>query len=148
MPWNANAPALRRKVWFFWYGAVPIATPLFGYFPGKRLGMVGDLPRGVIEQWRRWCLNPEYAVGVEPDARARFAEVTTPIVSFSFDDDEMMSERNIASLHSFYVNAPKTMRRMTPKDVGVKRVGHFGFFRKEMETPLWQAHVAPELAVA
>ena len=44
-----TAPGLRRKVGIFWFGAVPLLTPVFGYFLGARLGMVGDLPRGVIE---------------------------------------------------------------------------------------------------
>lgn len=146
--WKQNAPALKKKVWFFWYGAVPVATPLFGYFPGARLGMVGDLPRGVVEQWRRWCLDPEYVVGVEDGARARYADVVTPLTSFSFSDDDMMSADNINSLHGFYSGAPRSMRRFAPGDLGVKKVGHFGFFRKEMEAPIWKAHVAAELARA
>ncbi|MCK6547325.1 alpha/beta fold hydrolase [Myxococcota bacterium] len=144
--WRENAEPLRRKVWFFWYGVVPFATPLFGYFPGARLGMVGDLPRGVVEQWRRWCLDPEYVVGVERDARERFAAVDRPLTSLSFTDDEMMSGANVASLHGFYTGAPRTMRRFTPAELGVARVGHFGFFRPEMEAPLWRAHVSAELA--
>ena len=40
--WKHNAPALRRKAPFFWYFIMPIATSLFGYFPGKKIGMVGD----------------------------------------------------------------------------------------------------------
>lgn len=146
--WRENAEPLRRKVWMFWWGAVPLATPLFGYFPGRALGMVGDLPRGVVEQWRRWCLDPEYAIGAEgADARARFASVRTPMASFSFTDDEMMSARNIESIHGFYANARPTMRRFDPRELGVAKVGHFGFFRNEMREPLWQAHVRGELVV-
>ena len=145
--WRENAPALRRKVWLFWWGAVPIATPRFGYFPGRRLGMVGDLPRGVIAQWRRWCLDREYAVGAEgPEVRKLFADVLTPVTAFSFSDDEMMSAANIESIHGFYTSAPKKMRRLVPSELGVRRVGHFGFFRPEMEYPLWRAHLVPELA--
>jgi len=145
--WRENAPPLRRKVWLFWWGAVPIATPLFGYFPGRRLGMVGDLPRGVIAQWRRWCLDREYAVGAEgPEVRKLFADVETPVTAFSFSDDEMMSAQNIESIHRFFTSAPKKMRRLVPAELGVRRVGHFGFFRPEMEYPLWRAHLAAELA--
>ncbi|MBX3229915.1 MAG: alpha/beta fold hydrolase [Labilithrix sp.] len=145
--WRENAAPTRRKVWLFWFGAVPLATPLFGYFPGRKLGMVGDLPRGVIEQWRRWCLDRDYAVGAEPRASTLFADVKTPITSLSFTDDEMMSEKNVASIHGFYTSAPKDMRRFEPHDLGVKRVGHFGFFRREM-APLWDDHLVDELARA
>lgn len=146
--WRENARPLRRKVWIVWWLAVPLATPLFGYFPGKKLGMVGDLPRGVIRQWRKWCLHPEYAVGDGDAVRARFASVTTPITSLSFTDDEMMSDANTTSIHGFYTGAPKTMLRLSPGDVGVARIGHFGFFRPEMKEPLWDALVASELATS
>lgn len=147
--WRENAPPLKRKVWIFWWGAVPLATPVFGYFPGRMLGMVGDLPKGVVTQWRRWCLDRKYAVGAEgPEVEARFAGVQTPITSFSFTDDEMMSEQNVASIHGFYAGAPKTMVRFTPADLNVRRIGHFGFFRREMEDVLWRRHLVAELAHA
>jgi predicted alpha/beta hydrolase len=145
--WRENSPELRRKVWLFWFAAVPLTTPLLGYFPGKRLGMVGDLPRGVITQWRAWCLDREYAVGVEGDrVRALFAAMDTPLTSLSFTDDEMMSAANIASIHSFYTGCARTMVRLAPAEVGAERIGHFGFFRRE-QRPLWDTHLARELAV-
>jgi predicted alpha/beta hydrolase len=144
--WRQNAPQLKRKVWLFWWLAVPLATPLFGYFPGKRLGMVGDLPRGVIRQWKKWCMQPDYAAGDGPAMRARFAAVTTPITSLSFTDDEMMSGASIDSIHALYEGAPRTMRRLAPADLGVPRIGHFGFFRSEMK-PHWRAQLLGELAV-
>lgn len=146
--WRENAEPLRKKVWLLWFLAVPLATPLFGYFPGKRLGMVGDLPRGVIRQWRKWCLHPEYALGDGDHVRDAFSRVTTPITGLSFTDDDMMSERNTESLHSFFTRAPRTLRRIAPADVGVARIGHFGFFRPEMRAPLWDALVRDELALA
>ena len=144
--WRQNAAPLKRKVWLFWFFAVPLATPLFGYFPGKRLGMVGDLPRGVIRQWKKWCMQPDYAAGDSLDMRARYAGVTTPMAALSFTDDEMMSEASIASIHALYTAAPRTMRRVDPRDVGLPRIGHFGFFRAEMRAPLWDALLRGELA--
>jgi predicted alpha/beta hydrolase len=144
--WRENAAPLRRKVWIFWWLAVPLVTPLFGYFPGKKLGMVGDLPRGVIRQWRRWCMHPAYALGDGDEVREKFASVTTPITALSFTDDEMMSDANTTSIHSFYERAPRKMLRLSPQDVGVTRIGHFGFFRPEMKEPLWDGLVAAELS--
>jgi predicted alpha/beta hydrolase len=145
--WRENTAALRRTSWWLWFVAAPLSLRLFGYFPGRRLRKVGDLPRGVMEQWRRWCLNPEYAVGVEGEsARALYAAVDTPIVSFSFTDDEYMSLRNTESIHGQYVNAPRTLRRIAPKDIGEKRIGHFGFFRSRFERSLWREHLLPALS--
>jgi len=145
--WLENVPSLRLKVWWLWFVVVPLSLPLFGYFPGKTLRKVGDLPRGVMAQWRRWCLDPEYAVGAEGEAiRARYAAVRTPIVSLSFADDEMMSARNTESIHGFYSSAPRTMKRIAPRDIGAPRIGHFGFFRAAYERTLWREHLLPELA--
>ncbi|MBI4750483.1 MAG: alpha/beta fold hydrolase [Acidobacteria bacterium] len=144
--WRENAPELRRRVWWLWFFVAPVSMRLFGYFPGKRLRKVGDVPRGVMEQWRRWCLHPEYAVGVEGEAvRKQFAAVNTPIVSLSFEDDEFMSARNTESLHGFYVNAPREMKRFAPADIGEKRIGHFGFFKAKFKQKLWEAVLLPEL---
>ncbi len=103
--------------------------------------MVGDLPKGVIQQWRAWCMHPEYMVGVVPDARARFAAIRTPMTTFSFTDDEMMSERSTRVLENFYTNSPLTALRFQPQELGLRRVGHFGFFRAQMSAPLWDACV-------
>jgi predicted alpha/beta hydrolase len=135
--WRENAAVLRRYVWWLWYVVVPLALPLFGYFPGRRLKKVGDLPGGVMAQWRRWCLRPDYLLSEGPAVRERYARVTTPILSLSFTDDEFMSARNTESIHSFYAAAPKTMKRIAPQDVQARRIGHFGFFRKRFEATLW-----------
>jgi predicted alpha/beta hydrolase len=144
--WLENVPSLRLKVWWLWYVLTPIALGVCGYFPGRALRKVGDLPKGVMAQWRRWCLDPEYAVGAEGEAvRAQYAAVRAPIVSLSFSDDEMMSARNTESIHSFYTGAQRTMKRIAPRDVGVARIGHFGFFRAAFESSLWRPHLLPEL---
>ena len=136
--WKENAYPLRRYSWWLWHVIAPLATTLFGYFPGKRLHMVGDLPRGVMDQWSRWCKNPEYAVGVEGAAmRERYRKVTLPLLSLSFTDDEYMSASNVSVLHGFYENATRDIRRFTPQDFGLARIGHFGFFREESGPKLW-----------
>ena len=145
--WRENTPRIRPMAWWLWFVAAPLAVSLCGYFPGRKLRKVGDLPKGVIQQWRRWCLDPEYAVGAEGgEIRAQYASVRTPIVSLSFADDEMMSLRNTESIHGFYRNAPRTMKRIAPQDIGVRRIGHFGFFRAAFEASLWREHLLPELA--
>ena len=145
--WLENTWSLRLYVWWFWYFVVPIVLPLFGYFPGRKLKKVGDLPRGVMAQWQRWCCHRDYAVGVEGESvRRQYAAVTTPIVSLSFTDDEFMSARNTESLHGFYTGARRTMKRIAPSDVGAKGIGHFGFFRHRFAESLWAKHLLPELS--
>lgn len=142
--WRYNAPRLRLVVLWLWYVAVPLSHRIFGYFPGKRLRKVGDVPRGAMAQWRRWCLDPEYAVGAE-GARDLYGSLSIPITGLSFVDDEMLSARSIESLHAFYSGADRTMRRLAPEEFGVERIGHFGFFRKRHQQALWQKVLLPAL---
>ena len=143
--WRDNTAGLRGRAWLLWHFIAPTVTPLLGYFPGRRLGIVGDLPRGVIEQWRRWCLHPQYALGEGEQMRIRYSAVHTPIVSLSFTDDEMMSQRSTEALLGFYRSAPKVSRRIAPEQLGVKRIGHFGFFREQFADTLWEGYLLPEL---
>ncbi|MCB1042495.1 MAG: alpha/beta fold hydrolase [Acidobacteria bacterium] len=145
--WRENALPLRRRVPFFWFFLVPVTLFLFGYFPGKRLKLIGDVPPNVMKQWRRWCLHPEYAMGAE-SAEVLYQQVNTPITSLSFTDDEFMSLENIQSLHACYCNAKRQMVRIQPQDLGIKRVGHFGFFRSSCGTSLWQQLLLPQLVKA
>lgn len=136
--WRDNAPSLKRLALYFWHVVVPLATPLFGYFPGARLRKVGDLPRGVIWQWRRWCLNPRYHVGAEGEAvRQQFAAARFPVVALSMTDDELLTERSTRVLIDCYENAPRELQRITPADANGRRIGHFGFFRAQFEATLW-----------
>lgn len=144
--WKHNAPQLRRKAPLFWYFIMPIATSLLGYFPGKKLGMVGDLPKQVMYQWRRWCLHPEYCVGVESEGiKAKFQQLEVPLVSISFSDDEMLSLTNMQDLHDLFGNENKALKNVHPKDVGEKRIGHLGFFRENFKDNLWSRLLLSEL---
>jgi len=136
--WREGTPMLRRLMGGLWYLIVPLPLALFGYFPGARLGMLGDVPAGVVRQWRRWCLDREYLIGVEGDAvRAQYAAMRPPMLSLSFADDAYMSVRNGELLHRFFPLARTELRVIAPGDVGVGEVGHFGFFRRKLGALLW-----------
>lgn len=136
--WRDNAPRLKRMVPYFWHVLVPVATRLCGYFPGRRLRKVGDLPAGVMLQWRRWCLDPRYSVGAEGEAAARsYAAVRFPVLALSMGDDELMTLRGTEHLFALYANAPSRIEHIEPRALQLRRIGHFGFFRSEMREALW-----------
>lgn len=136
--WRDNAPQLKRMVLYFWFVLVPVATRLFGYFPGRRLRKVGDLPTGVVMQWRKWCLNPRYSVGAEGEAaRQSYARARFPVFALSITDDELMTLRGTQTLVGLYENAPHHIERIAPDQLALRRIGHFGPFRSEQESKLW-----------
>ncbi|MFC3177045.1 alpha/beta hydrolase family protein [Undibacterium amnicola] len=137
--WRYNAPPTKRMVWLLWYFLVPLYTGVCGYFPGKKLRKVGNLPKGVIYQWSRWCKDKRYFVDERGNAMNTYhRQFKAPILSLSFTDDEMMGRRNIDALHDYFSHAPVERRYIQPQDIQAKRVGHFGFFRAEFRHSLWQ----------
>jgi predicted alpha/beta hydrolase len=126
------------RVRIFWFGAIPLLTPLFGYFPGKALRMVGDLPRGVAWQWRKWCLHPEYLLAEGEHYRIAFDRVRIPIRGYSFEDDDIVTRPAIDHLHTFYRAAVVERRHVHPRDVGAARIGHFGYFSERSRDTLWR----------
>lgn len=126
------------QVRFLWYVAMPLYTRIFGYFPGKKLRKVGDLPRGVALQWTRWCKHPEYIVDeAGQPMRDGHANIRIPIFGLSFEDDEYIPKVAIDQLHGFYRAANIERRHLAPKDVGARRIGHFGFFKPQYRESLW-----------
>lgn len=144
--WRDAALPLRRYVWWLWYVAVPLSLPLFGYFPGRRLRKLDDLPRGVMAQWRRWCLDPDYSAGAEGElVRQLYAAVDLPILSLSFSDDEYLSARSAAALERLYAGAELRRLRLDPAAEGLDAIGHFGFFRPAAGERLWPRYLLPAL---
>lgn len=143
--WWYNSPPTKRIAWFLWYFLVPATVPLLGYFPGNKIGIMCDMPKGVMMQWRRWCLNKDYSIGCEGDwLRERFANVTIPMTGIAFSDDDMMSMKNVEILHSFFTAAEKKMVTVTPEDIGQKRIGHIGW-HKARYRKLWESYFLPAL---
>jgi predicted alpha/beta hydrolase len=136
--WRTIAPRMRWGTLLLWWVLVPLATPLFGYFPGRLLRVVGNIPAGVMRQWRRWCMDREYSVGAEGEAaRASYAAVRYPITALSVTDDELMTNAGTRSLLHLYANAPRALLSISPEDLSQRRIGHFGAFRRTQESALW-----------
>ncbi|GAB1258426.1 alpha/beta fold hydrolase [Aurantivibrio plasticivorans] len=139
--WRDVNPTQSIPSLVLWYGMVPVLSYLFGYFPGRKIGLIGDIPKQAMWQWRRWCLNPTYLFGAEPEAtRDSYKRLTFPLTSFSFADDEMMTKRGVDLVHSFYSNAQLTRHHYQASEFGLKRIGHLDFFKEGRER-LWESMV-------
>ena len=132
-----NVPALRRKAPLMWYLMAPLLCPLFGYFPGAKIGVVGDLPTGAMFQWRKWCLTPDYILSGEPGAREAYASADYPVLALTFADDELLLQDGSRMLHDAYQQRSADYRVIEPQAHGMKRIGHFGFFKPQCEKTLW-----------
>ncbi|MES2835736.1 MAG: alpha/beta hydrolase [Pseudomonadota bacterium] len=123
---------------FFWLAYGPWSLMRRGYIKGGGLWAGTDLPRGVWETWRRWCLKPAYFAEELKDRLKphHFEAVTAPIRSWIFTDDPIATPVTGPILLEVYPNAPKEIVVRSPADYGVARIGHEGAFRRGLE-PLW-----------
>lgn len=130
------APAL-------WFAIAPLSIRAFGYYPGGRLGIIGDLPGPVMRQWAHWCRKPDYMLGAHPEFAEDYARVTLPLTSVSFTDDETMPLAATQQLESWYSGADLDVRRFRPEQLGVPSVTHMGAIRQRSAS-IWPrifAHV-------
>lgn len=132
-----NQPGVRRGAPLLWYVLTPLLCTLFGYFPGARIGVIGDVPRRAMFQWRRWCLTPDYLLTGDPGARQAYASASYPVLGLTFSDDELLLESGSRMLHDAYSAADVDYRVLDPQQFNVKRIGHFGFFKSHHEATLW-----------
>jgi predicted alpha/beta hydrolase len=134
--WGHWRPPAAWRYALLWYVAMPALTHMLGYFPARFFRLGEDLPHGVALQWARWCRTPDY-LG-DYTGHARF---TAPLLVYGFSDDPYASPRAVDWLHARYSGARQERRRVTPGDLGVGRIGHFGFFRPEAAA-LWREAAA------
>lgn len=136
--WSGHSALSRWRLAFFWHLAVPALTRAFGYFPGRALRMVGDMPGGVALQWRRWCLHRDYLLSESAAWREAYASSTVPVLSYSFADDELLARSAIDDLAARLESARVERRHVVPGDIGLARVGHLGFFAEKCRDRLWE----------
>lgn len=136
--WGRHHRSYNPAELFFWLGFGPWSLKRHGYVKGGGLWAGTDLPRGVFETWKRWCLKPGYfSEELEGPLRPHaFEAVTAPIRSWIFTDDPIATPRTARDLLGVYPHAPSKIIVRRPSAFGVRRIGHEGAFRAGMET-LW-----------
>ena len=123
----------------FWHVLGPIHLRRFGHIRSGRLWRGTDLPHGVFETWKRWCLKPAYFADEIADGSLdpqSFHDISAPIRSWIFPDDPIATPTTAPELLKVYPSASAEVQLRTPREIGVKRIGHEGAFRAGME-PLW-----------
>jgi predicted alpha/beta hydrolase len=120
-----------------WRVLVPVLTRLYGYLPGSA-GLGEDLPRGVAQQWARWCTHPDYLISEHADARERFARFDRPVLFYTFTDDKFAPSLAVTSLLEHLPAAKIVRAHIDPAEHGGAPIGHFGFFRSRFAPSLWQ----------
>lgn len=137
--WRWQRLPFRYLAWWFWRAHGPLMLALKGYIPSGG-GWAGlPLPRGVYEEWRRWCLHPRH---FGPDLEGTLAghvfdEIRAPLLSVGLTDDPIATPRAVGELDRFFPHAARESRWYAPRDVGSRHIGHAGFFHSRHREGLW-----------
>jgi predicted alpha/beta hydrolase len=135
---------------FFLRVWVPTVTQLVGYAPGWAIGSGEGMPPGVALQWARWSLTRGWAfadAAMRPHRGA--ASVLAPVHLWNISDDlRYAPPRAVDALAEQFRQAAVQRHELTPADVGLDKLGHFGPFRRSPGALLWQRLLAPIEAAA
>jgi len=139
--WRRARAPFRYQALAFWKLYGPLMLHRHGYVPRGVLWSGESLPRGVFLQWRAWCLSPaRFGSALDADmSDAGFAAVRTPLLSWGFADDPIATPAAVEALLESYANAPIERRWTLPAAVGVRAIGHHGFFAERHRDSLWCA---------
>ena len=153
--WRHWPRRLQAKMYFLWNIMLPLSVRLNGELPAKVLGEA--LPRGVALEWSRWCRSPHYISDERGQPiREHFERYTGAMRFYAVaDDHDYAPPAAVRALAGFYRNAAAEVYVIEPAKLGLKRMGHFGFFRNDTPRRLWQdsadwlhAQLQPALSAA
>lgn len=142
--WRDYAAAERTGLFLKWHVAMPLLTTLCGYFPGRRLGWLEDLPAGVANEWsfRRARMELSLPPQKRQSVLNHFAAVTAPILAVVVADDPLGTSQAIRRGLRYYCNAPRQEAELAPVDLDVPVIGHFGLFHARFERSFWGSSLA------
>ncbi len=136
----------RLKLILLWHVLIPWMSK-GKTFNAKKLGLgTYPWPSAAAKQWAHWgqqkdyLFNPKFGFDLKP-----WHQFDKPLLSLGFLDDDMAPEAAIDGLLKEFGQSVKSSsdnghiekRIIDPKLIGLKSIGHFGFFRPETQT-LWQ----------
>jgi hypothetical protein len=137
--WGDYAAHRRFPLFLRWHVAMPMLTSAFGYFPGRRLGWLEDLPAGVANEWRFRGSRFERSHPRADCQRVleRMASVSAPILAVCVSDGELGTPAAIRRTLGYYTGAERTAVLLRPSEYGRDSIGHFGLFHDSHAAGFW-----------
>jgi len=136
--WKLMASPERYRVYVMLNFVGAPLTRLFGYAPGWT-GIGEDLPKGVFLQWARWVNSPRYLLD-DPSVTglANFAKYKGAMRAICMTDDPWATRPAVERLCAAYSAITPEILSVSPRELGVSKIGHLGFFRPEHRDTLWR----------
>jgi predicted alpha/beta hydrolase len=139
--WHGWMPPLERtKVLAISEIVGPALTRWKGYLPLNVLGLGEDLPLAFYERWKHWCHSPNYFFD---DLAVRhvtqsFDRIRAPLMAANAIDDHWAPPKSRDAFIAGYRNAARHTLDLDPMAIGVRSIGHNGYFKPSAK-PLWES---------
>jgi predicted alpha/beta hydrolase len=123
-----------------WFLFIPFTTFIYGYANAKKIRQGEDLPKEVALQWSKWCKDPRYFDEDFQKSKTNlfFDKLKISLKSIQITDDPIANEITANKLLKYYKNAIIEIEKISPEQMGVKKIGHTGFFSRHFKATLWQ----------
>ena len=142
--WHDYQASARARLFLKWHVVMPTLSMMCGFFPGRYLKWLEDLPKGVALQWA--AVGRSWESRIAPHERARllqrFGAVRAPILAIVLSDDELATTAAVDRGLAYYPGSIRTRTVIRPSDFGQYSIGHFGFFHDRNRAGLWQETIA------
>ncbi|MGM9485192.1 alpha/beta hydrolase family protein [Roseateles sp. NT4] len=136
----------RLQAWLFFHLMLPVSVRLFGHAPGRMLGpRAQDLPASAALEWAAWGRTPGFLFGDDSLTRERsYHRFTGTAHLWSITDDHLFGPAAAVDALAAQFSAASVQRHVvSPADLGVKKIEHFGPFRRDLGAKLWPRLLAP-----
>ena len=123
----------------FWKLIVPYSIRKYGYMNNKLLGSNGGFPKNIILELGSWCKDPDFFIPYfkQKHISSYYHTIQHPVKAFHLADDVIANRKSCEYILNLYTNADKSIETLKPKEFGMKKFGHRGFFQGDAEKKLW-----------
>lgn len=136
----------RLQAWLFFHLMLPTAVRLFGHAPGRMLGpRAQNLPAAAALEWAAWGRTPGFLFGDDSLTRERsYHRFEGTAHLWSITDDHLFGPAPAVDALAAQFSAARVQRHaVSPADLGVAKIEHFGPFRRDLGAKLWPRLLAP-----
>lgn len=145
--WGDYAPRARLRYLLRWHALMPVLASVLGYFPGRRLGWLEDLPKGAALEWglrlhpsfhrhyRRLAHTSALTDGAELERR--MASVRGEILALADVQDDYATPAATRRLLDYFSASRRHFVQLDLAGEGLPSMGHFGFFHARYRENLW-----------
>ncbi len=145
--WRDYHQKYRLRMYLLWHLLMPALARVIGFFPGRALHLLEDLPLGVAMEWGN-RLKPEFWWNVKtPEGLRDTKRIDAAIACFQamhartlavhFTDDPFATSAATDRMLGLYPNCQIQRMLIGPAETNGLPVGHFGFFRSRFRETLW-----------